>query len=167
MEDTSRWEADQDCPESKYAKGLVQLPATKKVSSNPADWKCEKYPDSEKANENVWLNLSDGFIRGGRRFFDGSGGTNGALDHFKEEEAKGNFYPLCVKLGTITPQGADVNCYAKDEDCMVKDPMLSEHLAHWGIDIMKMTKTDKTLAEMEVDLNQNYDWSRICESGDK
>ena len=31
----------------------------------------------------------------------------------------------------------------------------------------RMEKTDKTLAEMQVDLNLNYDWSRICESGDK
>lgn len=31
----------------------------------------------------------------------------------------------------------------------------------------RMEKTDKTLAEMQVDLNLNWDWSRICESGDK
>eukprot|EP00913_Durusdinium_trenchii_P023183 g21762.t1 len=48
-----------------------------------------------------------------------------------------------------------------------KDPLLAQHLEHWGIDVMKMEKTDKTLAEMQVDLNLNYDWSRICESGDK
>jgi len=165
MEDTTRWEDDQELKDTKYAKDLKQLPATKRISQNAADWKCEKYPGSEKASENLWLNLSDGFIGGGRRFFDGSGGTNGALEHFEEEQAKGNFYPLCVKLGTITPQGADVYSYAKDEDGMVKDPNLAEHIAHWGIDIMKMEKTAKTLAEMEVDLNQNYDWSRICESG--
>jgi len=164
MEDTNRWEADLDLKESKYAKDLVQLPATKKISPNPADWRCEKSGDTQ----NLWLNLSDGFIGGGRRFFDGSGGSNGALDHFTEESEKGNHYPLTVKLGTITPQGADVYSYAKDEDNMVKDPLLAEHLAHWGIDIMKMEKTDKTLAEMEVDLNTNYDWSKICEtSGDK
>merc|ERR1719345_256173 len=48
---------------------------------------------------------------------------------------------------------------------MVKDSLLAEHLAHWGIDVMRMEKTAKTLAEMEVDMNVNYDWSRICESG--
>ena len=29
--------------------------------------------------ENLWLNLSDGFIGGGRKNWDGSGGSNGAL----------------------------------------------------------------------------------------
>jgi ubiquitin carboxyl-terminal hydrolase 5/13 len=163
MADTNRWEGDQDTPESKYAKDLVQLPPTRKVSPNAKDWKCEKSGDTQ----NLWLNLSDGHIGSGRKNWDGSGGSNGALDHFLEEKAKGNFYPLVVKLGTITPQGADVYSYAPDQDDAVKDPWLAEHLVHWGIDIMKMEKTDKTLAEMEVDLNQNYDWSRICESGDK
>mmetsp|Transcript_19417 Transcript_19417/g.45550 ORF Transcript_19417/g.45550 Transcript_19417/m.45550 type:complete len:847 (-) Transcript_19417:118-2658(-) len=159
MDASNRWENDQELRESKYAKELVQLPATKKISPLPKDWKCEKSGDTQ----NLWLNLSDGHIGGGRRFWDGSGGSNGALDHFNEEKEKGNFYPLVVKLGTITPQGADVYSYAPDEDNMVKDPLLAQHLEHWGIDVMKMEKTDKTLAEMEVDLNLNYDWSHICE----
>lgn len=163
MESTSQWEQDQTITDSKYAKDLIQLPPTKKISPNPRDWVCGISGDTQ----NLWLNLSDGFIGGGRRFFDGTGGSNGALDHFKEEQAKGNFYPLVVKLGTITPHGADVYSYAPDEDDSCKDPLLAEHLAHWGIDVMKMEKTDKTLAEMEVDLNMSYDWSRICESGDK
>jgi hypothetical protein len=35
--------------------------------------------------------------------------------------------------------------YADDEDCLVTDPNLAEHLSFWGIDIMKLEKTDKTL----------------------
>lgn len=163
MDNVSRWEADQEVRESKYAKDLVQLPPLKKISPNPKDWRCEKSGDTQ----NLWLNLSDGFIGGGRKNWDGSGGSNGALDHFKEEQAKGNFFPLVVKLGTITPNGADVYSYAPDEDDLVKDPNLQKHLEHWGIDIMKMEKTDKTMAEMEVDMNLSYDWSRICESGEK
>jgi len=31
----------------------------------------------------------------------GSGGNNHALEHFQQTQ-----YPLCVKLGTITPDGA-------------------------------------------------------------
>jgi len=163
VEDASRWEADQDLKVSKYCDTIVQLPATKKISPNPKDWKCEKSGDTQ----NLWLNLCDGSIGGGRKFWDGTGGSNGALDHFKEQHEKGNFYPLVVKLGTITPSGADVYSYAPDEDDMVKNPKLAEHLAHWGIDIMKMEKTDKSMAEMEVDLNMTYDWSKICESGEE
>lgn len=48
-------------------------------------------------------------------------------------------YPLVVKLGTITPNGgADVFSYAEDE--MVEDPLLSQHLAHFGINVASMSK---------------------------
>ena len=61
-------------------------------------------------------------------------GTGAALRHYDET---GKQYHLAVKLGTITPHGADVYSYAADEDCMVTDPKLADHLAHWGIDAMK------------------------------
>lgn len=70
-----------------------------------------------------------------------------ALKHF---EQTGNKYPLVVKLGTITPHSADVYSYAPDEDDMVLDPLLKAHLAHWGINMMEMEKTDKTMAELQV-----------------
>lgn len=47
------------------------------------------------------MNLTDGKVLCGRRYFDGSGGNNHALQHFQETG-----YPLAVKLGTITPDGA-------------------------------------------------------------
>ena len=66
-------------------------------------------------------------------FCPGSGGNNHAVDYYDETK-----YPLAVKLGTITPDGADI--YSYDEDNMVEDPRLSQHLAHFGIDITSMTK---------------------------
>lgn len=51
--------------------------------------------------ENLWLNMTDGSILCGRRYFDGSGGNNHAVQHYRETG-----YPLAVKLGTITPDGA-------------------------------------------------------------
>lgn len=63
----------------------------------------------------------------------GSGGNNHAVDYYETTK-----YPLAVKLGTITPDGADV--YSYDEDDMVLDPKLSQHLAHFGIDVAGMTK---------------------------
>lgn len=56
-------------------------------------------------------------------------------------------------LGTITANSADVWSYASDEDCLVLDPSLPEHLSHWGIDIMRLEKTEKSMTEMEVELN--------------
>ena len=56
-------------------------------------------------------------------------------------------------IGTITANSADVWSYASDEDTLVIDPLLPQHLSHWGIDIMKLSKTDKSMTEMEVALN--------------
>ena len=67
--------------------------------------------------------------------WDGSGGNGAARRHF---EATGSKHPLVVKLGTITPHGADVYSYAADEDTMVLDPYLAQHLAHWGINMMQV-----------------------------
>lgn len=60
-------------------------------------WRCEVCD----LQGNLWMNLTDGKVLCGRRNFDGSGGNNHALLHFQETG-----YPLAVKLGTITPDGA-------------------------------------------------------------
>ena len=52
-----QWE-EEEAKESKYANDLVQLDNGKKISPNPADWKC----DETGVTENLWLNLSTGFI---------------------------------------------------------------------------------------------------------
>jgi ubiquitin carboxyl-terminal hydrolase 5/13 len=91
-----------------------------------------------------------------------SGGNGHALAHF---QASNGLYPLCVKLGTITAAGGDVYSYAPDEDDMVTDPHLGRHLAHWGINVMELAKTEKSMAELNIDLNASYDFSRICEAG--
>lgn len=50
-------------------------------------------------------------------------------------------YPLAVKLGTITQDGkGDVFSY--DEDDMVEDPNLVQHLAHWGINVAVLEKVE-------------------------
>lgn len=140
---------------SKYAENLVQLDNGKKIP--PKGWKCERCD----LTSNLWLNLTDGSILCGRRFFDGSGGNNHAVDYYEQTK-----YPLAVKLGTITPDGADV--YSYDEDDMVEDPYLAKHLAHFGINVASMEKTDKTMLEMEIDINQKIgEWDVIQEAGSK
>lgn len=138
---------------SKHAENLKQLDNGKKIP--PCGWKCEKCD----LTTNLWLNLTDGSILCGRRFFDGSGGNNHAVEHY---EVMRN--PLAVKLGTITIDGADVFSY--DEDDMVEDPYLAKHLAHFGINITSLEKTDKTMVEMEIDINQKIgEWDVIQEAG--
>ena len=136
------WESMDERPVSKYANDLVQEPLGNHrgiINMDPSSWVCEK---TGFKDGNLWMNLSDGFIGSGRRNFDNSGGTNGAVDHYTELLAMGKNYPLVVKLGTITSTSADVYSYASDEDCMVEDPKLMEHLSHWGIDVLKLSKTE-------------------------
>ncbi|XP_071530213.1 ubiquitin carboxyl-terminal hydrolase 5 isoform X2 [Panulirus ornatus] len=141
---------------SKNADTLKQLDNGVKVP--PRGWKCEQCDKTD----NLWLNLTDGKILCGRRQLDGSGGNNHAVEHYEKTK-----YPLAVKLGTITQDGnADV--YSYDEDDMVLDPNLVKHLAHFGINVKVMEKTEKTMLELEMDYNQRaWEWSRLTESGTK
>ncbi|GBF95360.1 ubiquitin carboxyl-terminal hydrolase [Raphidocelis subcapitata] len=137
QETVAAWEEERRV--SKYAAALEQLDTGRRISPNPKDWRC----DETGATENLWLNLSTGHIGSGRQNWDGSGGNGAALRHF---EATGGRYPLVVKLGTITPSGADVYSYAPDEDDM-------------------MEKTEKTMAELQVDLNMRFEFDAITEAG--
>lgn len=68
-------------------------------------------------------------------------------------------------MGTITADGkAAVHCYTCDEE--VIDNNLSEHLSTIGISIDKQVKTEKTIAELELEMNINYTTlSRAVEQG--
>ena len=152
------WE-DDERKESIFSNTLEQLPVTEeklKLLSDPSQWACE----DSGMKTNIWLNLSSGHIGSGRRNWDGSGGTGASLQHYMESGEK---YPLAVKLGTITADGADVYSYAEKD--MVIDSNLKQHLAHFGIDMNRQQKTERTMTEMQVDYNMNYDFSKITESG--
>ncbi|XP_055373009.1 ubiquitin carboxyl-terminal hydrolase 5 [Condylostylus longicornis] len=138
---------------SKFAKDLRQLENGIKIP--PSGWKCEKCD----LTNNLWLNLTDGSILCGRKFFDGSGGNDHAVEHYHETR-----FPLAVKLGTITAEGkGDVFSYAEDD--MVEDPYLVDHLAHFGIKVAQMTKTEKSMVELELDINQKIgEWDILTES---
>ncbi|KAI1301360.1 Ubiquitin carboxyl-terminal hydrolase 5 [Halotydeus destructor] len=140
---------------SKHAENLIQLEPAPKIP--PTNWRCDKCDKTE----NLWLNLSDGSILCGRKYFDGTGGNNHAVEHHEKVR-----YPLAVKLGTISPNSADV--YSYDEDEMVEDPYLEKHLEHFGINIMALRKTEKSMIELEIDYNQRIgEWSAITESDAK
>jgi len=108
------------------------------------------------------LNLSDGFIGGGRKGWDGSGGNGTAVEHYEEMLAQGKHYPLAVKLGTITADGADVYSYAEDEDESVYVPpdRLTELLARWGVDTTRLEKTEQAMQELELEKIKEALWRR-------
>jgi hypothetical protein len=61
QETVAAWEEERRV--SKYADGLEQLDTGRKISPNPADWRC----DETGVTENLWLNLSTGHIGSGRQ----------------------------------------------------------------------------------------------------
>jgi ubiquitin carboxyl-terminal hydrolase 5/13 len=134
QQDVQTWELEEEPkPVSKFCYTLPFVDNGVTVSPNPKDWRCQMYPnDSDNTDTNLWLNLSDGFIGGGRRHWDGSGATNGALDHYMQTNKQ---YPLVVKLGTITSDPTTADCYSYDpeEDGPVLIPNLAELLAKRGI----------------------------------
>jgi len=135
QQDLKAWQLDTDeiINVSKYAANLPFDDNGVTIDPDPTSWKCQK----TGATDNLWLNLGDGYIGGGRKNWDGSGGSNGALDHFQETGEK---YPLTVKLGTLSADldSADCYSYAKDEDCPVKVPNLGELLEKRGIKLANM-----------------------------
>jgi hypothetical protein len=81
------------------------------------------------------------------------------MAHFKESK-----HPVSVKQGTITAEGtADIYCYACDDERV--DPNLSTHLAHLGISTLGLTKTEKTLGELNLAHNLSFDFQMTGEDG--
>ncbi|CAJ0572399.1 unnamed protein product, partial [Mesorhabditis spiculigera] len=115
-----------------------------------SNWMCEE--PGCGLMENLWLNLTDGAIRCGRAQFISEGEKSKGNNHMKQYyDATG--YSLVVKLGTIEQNGnADVFSYAEDD--AVVDPNLRKHLAHFGLDIDCLEKTEKSTLELELDMNQ-------------
>ncbi|CAI5732276.1 unnamed protein product [Hyaloperonospora brassicae] len=159
-EEVASWQ--EELKLSKYAEHLEQLSSPPQIASNPLAWKCQD-PQCDK-QENLWLNLSDGYSGCGRQNWDGSGGCGAALTHFSETGGK---YPLAAKLGTITAERGDVYSYAPDEYDMVKNTHLDRHLEHFCINVNYSRKTDKSMNELQVGLNLSHEFDAVVEVGKK
>ncbi|KAG1835835.1 hypothetical protein DFJ58DRAFT_867410 [Suillus subalutaceus] len=108
---------------------------------------------------NLWLCLACGALGCGRAQFGGTGGNGHALAHFNTTQ-----HPVCVKLGTITPEGgADVYCYACNDARI--DPELATHLGTFGINVAVQKKTEKSMTELQIEQNLLFDFSLTAEDG--
>lgn len=65
---------------------------------------------------------------------------------------------FCISLLTIA-----IYCYACNEDR--NDDNLAVHLQTLGIDVLTQKKTEKTIQEMDLELNLNFTLSKIIEDG--
>ncbi|KAF9218909.1 ubiquitinyl hydrolase [Gyrodon lividus] len=108
---------------------------------------------------NLWLCLTCGALGCGRSQYGGTGGNSHALAHFNDTQ-----HPVCVKLGTITPEGgADVYCYACNDARL--DHELTTHLAAFGINVASQKKTEKSMTELQIEQNLTFDFSLTAEDG--
>ncbi|KAJ3215495.1 hypothetical protein HDU67_000353 [Dinochytrium kinnereticum] len=110
-------------------------------------------------SENLWLCMVCGNLGCGRQQYGGVGGNGHGVAHF---QATG--HTASVKTGTITPEGtADAYCYLCDEERL--DPDLGHHLANFGINLMSQQKTEKSVAELQLEQNLKFDFSMTTEDG--
>lgn len=117
--------------------------------------KCHECP----MESNLWLCLICGSVGCGRKQFDGSGGNSHGAAHY---ESTG--HAASVKLGTISADGdADVYCYVCDD--MRRDPKLAEHVRMFGMNIAEARKTEATVAELQLQQNQSFDFKLSDQDG--
>lgn len=108
---------------------------------------------------NLWLCLTCGNLGCGRAQFGGVGGNSHGLTHFEESG-----HPVSVKQGTITAEGtADIYCYACNDARI--DPKLAEHLRHFGMNVLDLSKTEKSMTELQLEQNMKFDFSMTGEDG--
>ena len=106
--------------------------------------------------KNLWMCLTCGNLACGRKE---TGGNLHAIEHYKKTK-----HPLVVKYGTLSPdEEPSLYCYECDND--VRDEFLDTHLQNLGLDIKSKQKTDKTVTEMNIDINLNFTLSKTIEEG--
>eukprot|EP01028_Stygiella_incarcerata_P012803 TRINITY_DN80474_c0_g1_i1.p1 TRINITY_DN80474_c0_g1~~TRINITY_DN80474_c0_g1_i1.p1 ORF type:complete len:820 (+),score=223.24 TRINITY_DN80474_c0_g1_i1:129-2588(+) len=151
-----QWERDACVLECPHCKDLPQLVDFPPIPSRD-DMKCRAC----ELKDNLWMCLICGSFGCGRKNWDGTGGNGHGLSHFEETG-----HPVCVNIGTLTPEGkADIYCYTCNDE--VKDPMLKDHLEHFGINLEEQEKTEQSLAERELERNLTFDFSKVTEDGEE
>eukprot|EP00697_Spironema_sp_BW2_P016859 gnl/Spiro4/8347_TR4386_c0_g1_i1.p1 gnl/Spiro4/8347_TR4386_c0_g1~~gnl/Spiro4/8347_TR4386_c0_g1_i1.p1 ORF type:complete len:768 (-),score=186.71 gnl/Spiro4/8347_TR4386_c0_g1_i1:55-2358(-) len=96
--------------------------------------------------DNLWLCLTCGALGCGRQQMGGLPGHGHALAHYTATR-----HPVSVKLGSITPDSADLHCYACDKEVVMAK--LGEALARFGININTQEVHGKTIKELDLALN--------------
>lgn len=113
--------------------------------------------------ENLWICLHCGQIGCGREQFGLSlKGNSHALAHYELCE-----HPVAVKLGSLSEDENECDCYCYKCNDEVKVPQLAEKLHKFGIDLNSRVKTEKNLIELNLDQNLNWDFRLDGKNGEK
>ncbi|TID30458.1 hypothetical protein CANINC_000969 [Pichia inconspicua] len=110
--------------------------------------------------ENLWICLHCGSLGCGRSQFGGVAGNSHAMAHQKEHPE----HAVAVKLGSLSSDIADCYCYICDDE--VKVPNLAVLLQTYGIDISNFVKTEKSLTELQIEQNIQWDF-KMTGDGDE
>ncbi|KAI5957617.1 ubp14 [Candida theae] len=113
--------------------------------------------------ENLWICLHCGALGCGRQQYASTMKGNGhALAHYETSQ-----HPVALKLGSLSgdSESYDAYCYQCNDE--VKVPNLAAILKKYGIDLEKTKKTEKSLVELNIDQNLNWDFKLDGAGGDK
>ncbi|ODV78102.1 ubiquitinyl hydrolase [Suhomyces tanzawaensis NRRL Y-17324] len=114
--------------------------------------------------ENLWICLHCGALGCGREQFGSTlKGNSHALKHFETAE-----HPVAIKLGSLSAESedsCDAYCYKCNDE--IKVPNLSAKLLTFGIDLRTTVKTEKSLVELNIDQNLNWDFKLDGANGEK
>lgn len=113
--------------------------------------------------ENLWICLHCGSLGCGRQQYGSSLKGNGhALSHYELTQ-----HPVAIKLGSLSAdsESCDAYCYQCNDE--VKVPNLAEKLHKFGIDLNSAVKTEKSLVELNIDQNLNWDFRLDGANGEK
>ncbi|XDT40991.1 Zinc finger UBP-type profile [Nakaseomyces glabratus] len=127
------------------------------VQEKPLETHCS----SCELTQNLWICLYCGNLGCGREQV-GIEGHSHALEHFKSK----NDHCLAIKLGSLSSSSFDLYCYACDDEVKFNDlQVLKTTLAKYGIDMDKKSADEKTLVELQVEQNMNWDFKMVDEKG--
>ncbi|GMM55236.1 ubiquitin-specific protease [Maudiozyma humilis] len=114
--------------------------------------------------ENLWLCLHCGNIGCGRDQVGIEGHSHG-LGHYNTHTD----HCLAIKLGSLSKNSSDLYCYKCDDEVKFSDDnvTLAKVLARFGIDVASKTATEKTLTELQVEQNMNWDFKMTDAQGNE
>lgn len=110
------------------------------------------------ATENLWVCFTCASVGCGRSQAGGQKGNGHALSHFDKTQ-----HAVAFKVGTITPDGADIFCYCCGDERL--DFELEMHLHRLGISLSEMKKSVKSLVELQIEENKKFEFSMKTEDG--
>lgn len=136
-----------------HLKSLVQVAPFKLASAGLAH--CSKCD----LNTNLWVCVTCGNLGCGRKQYGGGGGNGHGIEHFESTN-----HPISIKMGSISPEGtADTYCYIDGTEIL--DPDLKKHLHNFDINVETASKTEMSIAELQVEQNLKFDFSMTTEDG--